>query len=290
MTQIKYIPSTIDAKIVLIMIIRNEEKIIEKILTGLFDQDLLPYKIIIVDDGSTDNTHKILEKFNVEVVNSNRKTNNYLDGGIESSKVINVGFSKLKNLPECQFVVKLDGDHLLPKDYLSKIIKRMKNDSKLAICAGIIEGEYSAAPIHSGRVYRYDFLKKFGFAYPVNFGAEDYFLFKAQSIGLKIATFPDIVSKTLRKTRSNYDNPQTFYKYGLTMKALGFAFSYIFVKSLLIGIRHPKNGFSLLRGFFSKNVTLYEPELRDFVKKKQHKSLVHLNSESFKRAFNLIKN
>jgi cellulose synthase/poly-beta-1,6-N-acetylglucosamine synthase-like glycosyltransferase len=290
MDQIKSTSETIDANVVLIMAVKNEEKFIEKILTGLFNQDLLPSKIIVINDGSTDRTQEILESFNVEIVNSNRKTQNYLDSGIETAKVINVGFSKLKNLSECEFVVKLDGDHLLPHDYLSKIIKRMKDDPKLAICAGIMEGEYSTVPIHSGRAYRYDFLKKFEFLYPLNFGAEDYFIFKAKSLGLKAIAFQDIMTTSLRKTRSNYANHQTFYNYGITMKALGFAFSYVLAKSLLIGIKHPKNGVFLLKGFFAKNTQLYEPELRDYVKKTQHKSLINLNSESIKRAFNLIKN
>ena len=272
------------------MVIKNEEKFIEKILEAVFKQDLLPYKIIIVDDGSTDNTTEILKKFNVQVVNSNRKTNFYLDGGKESSKVINVGFKKLEEFPDCEFVVKLDGDHLLPKNYLSDIVERMKEDSKLAICAGIIVGEYSISPIHSGRIYRYDFLKKFGFVYPINFGAEDYFILKAQSMGLKAVTFSDIRSTALRPTRANYDNPQTFYTYGLTMKALGFAFSYVLIKSLLIGIKHPKNAFSLIRGYSSNNVSLYESELRDFVRKTQKKKLLFLKSELFKKALNLIKN
>jgi len=73
------------------------------------------------------------------------------------------------------------------------------------------------------------------------------------------------------------------------MKALGYPFSYVFSKTLLIGVRNPKSGIFLLKGFFDKNVELYEPELRNFVKKKQHKNLVNFNSQYIKRAFNLIK-
>ncbi len=289
MTQNEKITSSTDAKIAVIMPVRNEEKFIGKTLAELFNQDLQPYRIIVINDSSTDKTQEILEKFKVEVVNYNRKTRTDLNTTKEIYNVLNLGLNKIKNDSECEFVLKLDGDHLLPKNYLSETIKRMKKDSKIAICSGVIEGEYRVTPRHSGRIYRYDFLKKFGVAYPVNFGAEDYFIFKAESLGLKAVTFFDIITQTMRKTTSLYSNTEAFYNYGIAMKALGYASSFVFAKALLYGIRNPKNGIFLLRGFFAKDIELFEPELRKFVRKKQHQDLLHLDLKSIKRAFNLIK-
>jgi glycosyltransferase involved in cell wall biosynthesis len=290
LTQTKKTLSNADKKIAVVMPIRNEEKFIEKTLTSLFNQDLKPYRIIVINDNSTDNTEEILKTFPIQIVNSNRNTETDLNMTKEIYNVLNLGMSKLKNDQECQYILKLDGDHLLPKDYLSKLISRMEEEPKLAICSGVIEGEYSVNPRHSGRIYRYDFLKKFGVAYPVNYGSEDYFLFKAESMGLKVTSFQDVVTQTLRKTTSLYQNHQTFYNYGLAMKALGYSFSFVFAKALLSGIRSPKSGIFLLKGFFDKNIELFEPELREFVKKKQSVNLFQINSQSIKRVLNLIKN
>ena len=68
MTQNEKITSAIDTKIAVIIPVRNEEKFIGKTLTGLFNQDLQPYRIIVINDSSTDKTLEILEKFKVEVI------------------------------------------------------------------------------------------------------------------------------------------------------------------------------------------------------------------------------
>ena len=49
--------------IVAVIIARNEENYLPKTLTSLLEQDLEPYRIIVVDDGSTDKTRECAIKF-----------------------------------------------------------------------------------------------------------------------------------------------------------------------------------------------------------------------------------
>jgi glycosyltransferase involved in cell wall biosynthesis len=268
----------------------NEEQFIEKSLTSLLNQNFLPYRIIVVNDGSTDKTLEILESFNeIEIINRKRKDKVEFFTA-EEPKIINDGLERLVNETDCKYIMNLDADHILPKNYLSKIISNMEKEPDLVACSGVIEGEYFVIPVHSGRVYRYDYLKKFNLKYPEKFAAEDYLILKAESMGYQIKIFSDVVTKVLRKTKTRYSDPHDFYDIGRGMKALGYAFPYVLIKSIMVGIKNPKNSIFLLKGFFVKNTQLYEPELRKFVRNTQYKNLLHPKSEFYKRGTNLIKN
>lgn len=268
----------------------NEEDFIEKSLKALLKQTFLPSRIIVVNDGSTDNTLKILETIKeIEIINRKRKDSvDFFTS--EEPKIINDGLKKLRDDHECRYVMNLDADHILPKDYLSKIIDRMEKDSNIVACSGVIDGEYFLIPVHSGRVYRYDYLKKFDLKYPEKYAAEDYLILKAQSLGYKIEIFPDIITNVLRKTKTRYKNAHSYFEMGKGMKALGYAFLYVLIKSAIIGIKNPKNGIFLLKGFSEKNIELYEPEFRKFVKKNQYRNLLNPKANFYKRGSNLIKN
>lgn len=280
-----------EIKVAVIMPVHNEENYVKKSLTSLLEQDLKPFRIIVINDGSVDNTLKILGEFKeIEVVNLPKRKSMDQNLTLEICKVINSGLELLKNEIGCDFIMKMDADHILPKDYLSRIIKKMLDDPNIMACSGVIEGEYFVVPVHSGRVYRYDYLEKFGLEYPIKFSSEDYLLLKAQSLGYKVEIFPDIVTKVLRKTRSNYYDPIGFYNYGRGMKALGYVFPYVLLKSFAFGLKNPKNGIYMVRGFFAKNIERFEPEFREYVKKTQYQALFHPNLEFLKRLLNLTKN
>ena len=218
-------------QVAVIMPVHNEENYVRESLNSILEQDLKPYRIIVINDGSTDNTLKILKEYErIEVVNLPQRSSKDMNLTLEICKVINSGLNLLKNEKDCDFIMKMDADHILPKDYLSKIIKKMLIDPKIMACSGVIEGEYFVVPVHSGRVYRYDYLDKFGLEYPVKFSSEDYLLLKAQSLGFKVEIFPDIVTKVLRKTRSNYNDPIGFYNFGRGMRGFGLCFSICFTE------------------------------------------------------------
>ena len=274
-----------NSKIAVIMPVRNEEQFITNTLNILLQQELKPYRIIVINDGSTDKTPEILKTFStIEVVNKDNKSDSHLEK--EMAHTLNSGLELLQNDSDCDFIMKLDADHILPKNYLSKIISRMMTNSKIVACSGIIKDEFTYVPRHSGRVVRYDFWKSLGLKYPVNYDDGDYLLFKAKSMGFEIKNFTDIVTTTTRKTGSRYKNPKAFYNYGRGMKALGYAFFYTLGKSTLYFLKFPKGGINMMKGYFDKDTELYEKELRNYVRKSQYQNI--FSSDIFKRIKNIL--
>ena len=272
------------SKVAVVIIAKNEEQFIGKTIESLISQELKPHRIILVNDGSTDKTEQIASNYKeVEIINRQNQ-NQFFQAKKELANTINEGLSKLKNDEECEFVIKLDADIFLSKNYLSEIIKRMKLDPKIAVSSGIVENEYSVIPRGAGRVVRLDFWKKIGLKYPVNYGFEGYLLNKARVMGYTIKVYADLVMYTSRKTGSEY-NPKLYYYYGIGMKALGYTIAFVLARTANLVIRKPKGAYYMLRGFFSNYDQLYEKEVRDYVKKAQHEKIKSLRLSDFKRLF-----
>jgi glycosyltransferase involved in cell wall biosynthesis len=263
---------------------RNEEKVIAKTLQSILGQKLPPYRIIVINDGSTDNTKQILSKFpTIELIDNPVRHESHL-ARKELAATINQGLTKLQNDDNCEFVWMVGGDLIFPPEYTKEIIKRMENDS-VVISSGVIENEFSIEPRGGGRIVNCDFWKGIGMLYPVNYGWEGYLIWKAQSLGFKTKSYPDIHIKTQRKTGTNFD-PKIYYYYGLALKALGYSFLYTMGKILLFSTRKPIPAFYMLRGFFSSYDDLYELELRKYVKNTQNKNL--LKFKNLKRFISIL--
>lgn len=97
----------------IIIITYNYEQFIEKCLCSCLNQipSGLDYEIIVVDDGSTDNTAKFLSAIDNHRVTCYRIRNS----GIE--KASNYGFSKSKG----KYIVRVDADDVLFPNYLLRM-------------------------------------------------------------------------------------------------------------------------------------------------------------------------
>jgi cellulose synthase/poly-beta-1,6-N-acetylglucosamine synthase-like glycosyltransferase len=121
----------------------NEEAYLESTLQSFVQQTLLPNKLIVVNDGSTDNTQKIIDSFSkrhsfIESINS--KSSNYHEPG---SKVINAFYKGYETLQTpYDLIGKFDADIILPPNYLEKIVALFASDEKIGIAGGnlYIEG------------------------------------------------------------------------------------------------------------------------------------------------------
>ena len=101
----------------------NCEKYISKCISSALNQTFNKelYEVIIINDGSTDNTRKIIESFNDErlvIVNQENK------GMIES------GYIGIENTSG-EYITFLDGDDELKKEYLSELFDSLKNNEDL---------------------------------------------------------------------------------------------------------------------------------------------------------------
>lgn len=128
-------------KYVIITPTKNEEKYIEYTLRSVCAQTLKPKEWIIVNDGSADRTAEIVEKYIesnswIKLINNNT-VNEKRSVGSKVVRAFYVGYDSLKN-HDYDFIVKLDADLTLPKNYFEVVSEEFYSNKKLGICGGII--------------------------------------------------------------------------------------------------------------------------------------------------------
>ena len=248
---------------------RNEEKNIKKTLTALINQDLKPQKIILINDNSNDKTKEIAKRFtDVEVIDFPLRHPNWLLSP-QFAKVYNFGLSQLKKSGNYDYIMKLDSDHILPQDYLSKIISEMNKNENIVVASGIIKGEESFSNVRgSGRIHRKSYLDLIDWKHPICFGFESYIVLKAESLGLLTKVF-QIISETQRPTDTLKKNSKIYIFQGKSFRAFGYVFLYVLIHVVRKHKTNPKAILFSLYGYFSRDICLCEKEFRDYNVRKQ---------------------
>ena len=94
----------------------NAEKTIRLCINSILTQTLMPNKILIINDGSTDNTHKILLSFGNKITIINNPTN------LGVSHSMNIANENLNT----RFVAKIDADVELCPDWIELLINKIQ--------------------------------------------------------------------------------------------------------------------------------------------------------------------
>lgn len=106
-------------EISIIIPVFNGEKTIERALKSAINQDFeKKYEIIIINDGSTDKTSEILEKYKDKINIINQKNQGYLQAAIK-------GFQNSNG----KFIIKLDADDEFEKNILSELYSSLEDES-----------------------------------------------------------------------------------------------------------------------------------------------------------------
>ena len=109
----------------------NGESTIESVLKSAFKLNPSPDEIIVVNDGSSDNTSNILERYKDRISIFRNNTNKGL------AYCRNVGISKSRH----ENVASLDADVEVSEDWLKNLFE-VKTKFKSAICGGILLEKY----------------------------------------------------------------------------------------------------------------------------------------------------
>jgi glycosyltransferase involved in cell wall biosynthesis len=125
---------------VIIMPVRNEAKFLAGTVNSIASQTIKPAQLIIVDDGSTDDTGKIAEECAanydwIEVLHRADRGFRSPGGGV--IETFFDGFQRI-TAKDWGFVVKLDGDLSFDPDYFERCLARFEKDPKLGIGGGTI--------------------------------------------------------------------------------------------------------------------------------------------------------
>lgn len=124
-------------KIYIVIPAHNESGFIAQTLASLADQSLLPDKLVVVDDGSTDNTSEIVEEYIkkysfIDLVKNDSSTEH-----APGSKVINAFYKGYYRLDDdFDVICKFDADLVFPPYYLEKIAQHFESDKQIGMAGG----------------------------------------------------------------------------------------------------------------------------------------------------------
>ena len=121
----------------------NGEKTIKQCLDSIFDQTLVPNKILVINDNSTDNTKKILDDYSNDIEVINNKKNE----GVSHSRLLAVNYLKTK------YIASIDADVVLSKDWLNKVYESLQKNSATLVGGKLYE-KYVHKPCNHWRSLR----------------------------------------------------------------------------------------------------------------------------------------
>src|SRR5690606_3835587 len=117
----------------------NEEDYIQKTLQSLAEQTLLPKKIVVVDDHSTDKTAEIVSEYCGKYPFISLVKNASSDEHLPGSKVVNAFYKGLETLDENYDVLcKFDADLIFPENYLETIAHIFTANPKCGMAGGLL--------------------------------------------------------------------------------------------------------------------------------------------------------
>jgi glycosyltransferase involved in cell wall biosynthesis len=125
---------------VIVSPVRNEAQHLRATIHSVAQQTLLPTQWVIVDDGSTDSTPEILAqavRAHTWVSTIRRPDRGYREPGGGVVAAFYDGYRQL-DAPDWQFLVKLDGDLLLPTRYFETCLEEFRRDPRLGIGGGTL--------------------------------------------------------------------------------------------------------------------------------------------------------
>ena len=115
----------------------NEEAFIGDTLQSLVEQTLLPKKIVVVNDASTDGTQKIIQQFSEKYPFIESVFFASEESHAPGSKVINAFYKGFENLDDdFDIICKFDADLIFPKNYLEKIAAQFQNNPSFGMVGG----------------------------------------------------------------------------------------------------------------------------------------------------------
>lgn len=260
----------------------NEQQFISLTLQSLINQTILPKKIVIVDDNSTDKTAEIVLAFAKEnpFITLIHKTSEAMH--LPGSKVIQAFQCGFEILDEnYDFIVKADADLIFPDNYFETIIAHFTSDQKIGMAGGfayiekngewILENLTDKDHIRGAfKAYRKECFQQIGGLKPaMGWDTVDELLSKFYH--WKVVTDVSLKVKHLKPTGANY-NKTARYKQGEAFYTLGYGFFITAIASAKLAMmkKKPLLFIDYLNGFWkaksSKKSLLVTEEQARFIR------------------------
>lgn len=267
----------------------NEEALISLTLQSLVEQTVLPTKIIVVNDNSTDNTAEIVNSFVAKFpfISLVNKTSDAIH--LPGSKVIQAFQKGLESLDEnYDFIVKADADLIFPTNYFETIIKHFKSDTKIGMAGGfcyieknsewILENLTDKDHIRGAlKAYRKETFKQIG-GLKAEMGWDTVDELLCKFYDWKVVTDESLHVKHLKPTGANY-NKTARYNQGEAFYSLGYGFWITAIASAKLAMmkKKPLLFLDYIKGFWKakskKKSLLVTKEQAKFIRKYRLKKM-----------------
>jgi len=257
----------------------NEEALIPLTLQSLISQTVLPSKIVVVNDNSTDKTADIVLEFAKEnpfITLVNKTSENIHLPGSKVIQAFQKGFETLDE--NYDIIVKLDADLIFPPNYFETVIKHFESDSKIGMAGGfcfiekngdwILENLTDKDHIRGAlKAYRKETFEQIGGLKPaMGWDTVDELLCKYYN--WKVVTDESLHVKHLKPTGANY-NKTARYKQGEAFYTLGYGFFITAIASAKLSM-------------MKKKPLLFIDYIKGFWKAKSAKKPILVNAEQAK--------
>ena len=281
---------------IIISPVRDEVKTIQLSLDSVLSQTVKPVKWVIIDDGSTDGTEKILDEYSkkhgcIHLVSRPFRPERVVGANIVY--VLREGLELIKDL-DWSYWVKLDADITFPEDHFEQLMQRFDKNPKLGIASGtpfipLADGRLRLewTPPHQAvgmsRMYRRECWQSIGdYAPRRHWDAID--IYTAQMRGWETKSFRELPIIHHRPIDAMQKKPLARrYDAGFGYYTAGFHPIYFLVRSIRAMFDEKPyvfSGISMYTGYMAAWVSrakYYDPELRRFIYDKQGEMLRLIN-------------
>lgn len=228
----------------------NEEALIGLTLQSLISQTVLPSKIVVVNDNSTDRTAEVVLEFaknNPYISLVNKSSENIHLPGSKVIQAFKKGFETLDD--NYDLIVKIDADLIFPSNYFETIIKHFQSNERIGMVGGfcyiekngewILENLTDKDHIRGAlKAYRKETFQQIGGLKPaMGWDTVDELLCKFYN--WKVVTDESLHVKHLKPTGASY-NKAARYKQGEAFYSLGYGFIITAISSLKLAMRKGK--------------------------------------------------
>lgn len=211
------------AKLLIILPAHNEEEYLATCLESFVAQSRKPDLLVVVDDGSSDNTAAIASRFAQQHpwIHLVQKTDSEQvhRPGAKVIQCFNYGLAMVQKQLDSvsatwDYIGKFDADICLPDNYFEEVLNRMESDPKVGLCSGLMyvrAGEsWAYEPIADKnhvrgpvKLYRKSCFEAIGgLAESIGWDTADTLV--ARFEGYTVQTLPDLAVHHLRPTAAAY--------------------------------------------------------------------------------------
>ena len=241
----------------------NEADFIEMTLISVVQQTLLPKKVVVVNDNSSDSTETIIDQFVQQHAFITKVNTNASNEHLPGSKVIEAFYKGFETLDaNFDIIVKLDADIILPENYFETICNHFKKDSKIGVAGGLAYIEKNGQWIYESiadknhvrgpfKAYRKTCFEPIG-GLQKSLGWDTADVLLARFFGWKVSVDESLQVNHLKPTGNAYKQ-KVHRNHGAVFYKLGYGFLISFISSFKIALKKKsiKVFLDYMNGFFS---------------------------------------